>query len=112
MTPEEANTRLYEKMYAEQERFRERLLGLSPKEILDRAYEYVIREDILVSLEYNDLTGKQARALLQSRGPLGDVFRTWEKKETHHMEDIFNAVESRANAVIRSDYLKARSEVR
>ena len=50
MTNEELNTRLYEKMFAEQEQFRDWLLSQPPAEILNHAYEYTVREDILMSL--------------------------------------------------------------
>ena len=63
MTNEELNTRLYEKMFAEQEQFRDWLLSQPPAEILNHAYEYTMREDILMSLEYHDLEDSQARAL-------------------------------------------------
>ena len=59
MTNEELNTRLYEKMFAEQEQFRDWLLSQPPAEILNHAYEYTVREDILMSLEsvsYTHLT--------------------------------------------------------
>lgn len=62
------------------------------KEILHHAYEYVLREDILLSLEYNDLTDDEARALLKSEDILSDVFKDWEKKETEHMVDIWETV--------------------
>ena len=55
MTNEERNTALYQKMYAEQEKFRDWLKGQHPEEILNHAYEYTIREDIMLSLEYHDL---------------------------------------------------------
>ena len=38
-------------MFAEQERYRKHLLTLPPEEILDCAYAYTTREDILLSLE-------------------------------------------------------------
>lgn len=52
MTNEELNTALYGKMFAEQETYRAWLLSLPPEEILNHAYEYTVREDILMSLEY------------------------------------------------------------
>ena len=54
MTNEERNTALYQKMFAEQEKFRDWLKGQPPEEVLNHAYEYTIREDILMSLEYHD----------------------------------------------------------
>ena len=46
--------RRIKKMFAEQEQFRDWLLSQPPAEILNHAYEYTVREDILMSLEYND----------------------------------------------------------
>ena len=96
MTNEELNTALYEKMFAEQEKFKDWLLSQPPPEILNHTYEYTVREDILLSLEYHDLPSSQAKAMLKSPCPLADVFKDWEKKETGYMEDIWATVESRA----------------
>lgn len=85
MTNEELNTALYEKMFAEQQRYREWLLSQPPDEILNHCYEFTVREDIVLALEYHDLSDKQCKALLQSRSPLADVFKDFEKRETDHM---------------------------
>ena len=100
MTNEERNTALYQKMFAEQEKFRDWLKGQPPEEILNHAYEYTIREDILLSLEYHDLSDAQADALLKSPCPLADVFRDFEKRETDHMETIWDCLESRADTIL------------
>lgn len=78
MTNEELNTRLYEKMFEEQEKYRGWLLSQPPEEILNHTYEYTVREDILMTLEVNNLSDKQCRALLKSPCPLGDVFKDFE----------------------------------
>lgn len=100
MTNGERNTALYQKMFAEQEKFRDWLKGQSPEEILNHAYEYTIREDILLSLEYHDLSDAQADALMKSPSPLADVFRDFEKWETDHMETIWDCLESRADTIL------------
>ena len=112
MTTEELNTQLYEKMFAEQEKYRQWLLTQPSDEILKHAYEFTIREDILLSLEYNELPAKQAKALLKSPCPLNDIFRTWDRMETGHMQNIFDAIESRANTVLRQDFTKSQREAR
>ena len=99
MTNEQWNTTLYKQMFAEQEQFRDWLLTQPPQEILNHAYEYVMREDILLSLEYNDLTDAQAAALLTSPSPLADVYAEFDKLESSHMEEIWSSIESRANAL-------------
>lgn len=96
----EINTRLYEKMFEEQEKYRSWLLSQPPEEILNHTYEYTVREDILLSMEYNDLTDAQARALLGSPSPLGDIFSAFEKIETDHMDCIRDCIENRADDVI------------
>ena len=100
MTNEERNTALYQKMFAEQESFRDWLKGQPPEEILNHAYEYTIREDILLSLEYHDLSDAQTNALMKSPSPLADVFRDFEKLETHHMETVWDCLENRADAIL------------
>lgn len=52
MTNEGLNTALYKKVFAEQEKYREWLLSQPPNEILNHCYEYTVREDIVLALEY------------------------------------------------------------
>ena len=99
MTNEQWNTTLYKQMFAEQEQFRDWLLAQPPQEILNHAYEYVMREDILLSLEHNDLTDAQAEALLTSPSPLADVYAEFDKLENSHMEELWNCIESQADKV-------------
>lgn len=98
---QERNTLLYKKMFAEQEAYQHWLLMLPPEEILEKSYEYWIREDILLAMEYHGLTIDQANALLQSSKPLSDIVPIFEKMETNYMDTIFEAVESRAEALLR-----------
>ena len=97
MTNEELNTELYKKLFSEQERFKEWLLTQPSSEILNHAYEYVMREDIILAMEYHDLTDEQAKALLASPSPLADIFHDCEKIEGDHMDIIRHCVESRAD---------------
>ena len=85
MTNEELNTALYEKMFSEQKRYREWLLSQPPDEIINHCYEFTVREDIVLALEYHDLSDKQCKALLRSPCPLADVFKDFEKRETEHI---------------------------
>ena len=84
MPNEELNIQLYERLFAEQEKYRSWLLTLPPGEALNHASEYLMRKDILRALEYHDLTDGQAKALRKSLVPLADVFKDWEKRATGH----------------------------
>jgi hypothetical protein len=103
MNREELNTALYEKMEAEQNTFRDWLKSQSPEEILDHAYEYSVREDMVMEMETLELTEAQAKALLTSATPLADVYRAWGKTETNHMDDVRDVIENRANDVIQTE---------
>ena len=65
--------RLYEKMKAEQDKYRDWLLHQEPSEILDHTCEYTMREDIVMCMEELELEPEKARALLRSPCPLRDV---------------------------------------
>lgn len=110
MTNEELNSKLYEKMFAEQEQFRDWLLSQPPAEILNHAYEYTVREDILMSLEYHDLEDGQARALLKSGKPLKQVFERWKDKETPYMDNIWDTVQEQARAAEVKQKAKVQKE--
>ena len=69
------NTALYEKMAAEQDKFRDWLKSQPPEEILKHTYEYTVREDILMAMEELDLPQSRAAALLASPSPLADVYK-------------------------------------
>lgn len=97
MTSEQLNTALYEKLYAEQEKFKSLLRSSSPDVIMLHAYELVMREDILLSLEENDLTPKQCKALLKQKEPLSDLFLAWENGESNHMNEILSCIENKAD---------------
>ena len=109
MTNEQWNTTLYKQMFTEQEQFRDWLLAQPPQESLNHAYEYVMREDILLSLEYNDLTDAQAAALLASPAPLADVYKELDYVESSHMEEVWSCVVDRANIVLDAQLDRAKT---
>lgn len=70
MTPEELNTASYHKMEAEQDSYRDWLLTLPPDEILQHAYEYAVRQDILFAMEDLELQPEQWCGTWMQSGPL------------------------------------------
>lgn len=112
MTLEQLNTALYEKIYAEQQVFVESLKNSTPENVIQFAYELVIREDILLSLEENDLDAKQCKALLREKKPLDKLFLAWEKHEGDHMNEIRDCIENKANELIKLARIKADRDSR
>ena len=102
MNTNDLNTALYEKMVAEQDKFRDWLKSQPPEEILHHTYEYTVREDIVMAMEQLELTNAQVQALLESPSPLADVYRYFEKLETGYMDVIRDSIENRADDVCRA----------
>lgn len=96
-------TLLYEKMKAEQDKYRDWLLTQEPAEILNHTYEYTMREDIVMCMEELELTPKQAKALLKSPCPLDDVYKEFKDREVEHMDTIRDSIETRADQVIKRE---------
>ena len=101
MNTNDLNTALYEKMAAEQDKYRDWLKSQPPAEVLNHAYEYTVREDIVMAMEELELTAAQAQALLESPTPLADVYRYFEKLETGYMDVIRDSIENRADDVCK-----------
>lgn len=82
MTAQQLNDALYDKMEAEQQKYKDHLLSLPPEEILNHTYEYSMREDILCYLQSNSHSPTFAKALLRSPCPLEDVYKAWSKRDS------------------------------
>lgn len=109
MDAEQLNQALYDKMAAEQERFKHGLLGLTPEEALNHAYEYTIREDILMAMEFMELPAPQMAALLESPSPLEDIFKDFRDMETGHMDYVRESIENRAENLLEKQREATRS---
>ena len=105
-------TKLYQRVSAEQVRYRDWLLSQPPADILNHAAEYTVREDIVIEMSELELSEAQARALLRSKTPLADIYKEWNKTETHHMDAVREVIEARADAVIRAEKDKGQREER
>ena len=101
MTQEEMLTALYEKMAAEQDKYRDWLKSQPAAEVLNHAYEYTVREDIVMCMEELELTEAQAKALLASPAPLADIYKDFEKLETSYMDVIRDTIETGPTSYIR-----------
>lgn len=106
MAERDYNSELYEKMAAEQEKYRSWLLSQEPSEIFNHTYEYTMREDIVMAMEDMELSPKRAKALLKSPSPLADVYEEFRDRETEHMDTIRDSIESRADEVIKREHAR------
>lgn len=103
MINEDLNSELYDRMLDEQYEWRKLLLSLTPDQVLDHAYEYTSREDILMELEGAEISSEQCRTLLKSSCPLADIYTEFERMETDHMDNIRQSIENRAKHVVEME---------
>lgn len=98
MTAEELNFDLFTKMDREMNDFIAWLNLQSPEEVMRHAYEFVVKSDILSTLEDFSLTEKHARALLMSETPLEEIYRMhnrdWDSARKRIEETIQSYVEN------------------
>ncbi len=97
MNQTEVNDELYRKMKAELYEYRRSLLLETSEVILNNAYEFTVKEDILYYLNENDIGADQAEALLKSDTPLEDCFQEWMNSDSGYMSEIGYAIKNRAN---------------
>ena len=107
MNQEQLNNELYNRMLEEQRGFVQDLMTKTPREILDKAYEYTVRSDIVCLMESVDLSAKQCEALLKSDTPLADAFNAFRDRETDYMDTVRDTLECHANAILREEFKKA-----
>lgn len=108
---EKLTTELFEKMETEQDRFKAHLLTQAPADILLHAYEYTVREGILMALDSIELTEDQVSALLASYTPLADIYKDWCNQETGYMDNIRDTIEGRADELVQQEEELLKSPV-
>ena len=93
---------------AEHEMFclRDLLEGSVPAKVMNRAYEYVIKQDLLSVLRETPLTHQQLSVLTPQRRPLDFLYRLWLKTEYSHIDALRRAVRRETRRI----YLKRQAE--
>ena len=102
MKQEEMNTQLYEKLAAEQTKYRDWLMGQPPEEILNHAYEYAFREDILAAAELMDIPQAQAAALLAVPSPMEAIYGGWTEQKSPDLDPMLDCISGRAYAALQA----------
>lgn len=89
-------TKLYEKAKAEQDKFVYELLQKSSKEVMEAAYEKVLRDDILMIFENEDMDSEVVETLLKLEYPLAECYEHWLQSDCSHMDMLKDTVEDLA----------------
>ena len=94
---------LMQKLYEEQEAYKDQLCTLPAQEILDRAYEINLRDDIMSVMNSAYLTDQQMEKLLSSPTPLADITRAMDRREPGHTESIRERIRNSATVLLKQE---------
>jgi len=100
MTADELNFDLYTKMEREMIDFAAWLQSQSPDEVMRHSYEYVVKADILSTLEDLNLPEKQTRALLMCETPLEEIYRVHNRDWASAKQRIEETIQNYAGALV------------
>lgn len=103
MSTEALKKKLLDKAVNEQAGYIESLQKLPSEKILERAYEKVMRDDILVTLEHSPLTEKQLKALLKLKSPVSACFDEWQKKDDTYMDRLIDTVDKFSEKLVKAE---------
>ena len=104
-------TTILEKAKKEQFEFAEKLKTFTPVEILNNAYEYVIKEELLIFLEHGAFENEEELEVLsQMEYPLNTIYTEWLGQDISFMdafrESIHMTAKSYQDILIEDDSLE------
>jgi len=80
------------KMQDEYNSFIEELKRMTPEQIIDRAYEKVTKENMVMAVEDMELTPTEAKALYREKHPLDLMYREWLDTDVSEMQMLRDSI--------------------
>lgn len=104
------NQRLCDKVQQELSSFREEMLGKSPQEIFDAAYQIAIKNDIAECISNTNYSPQAVKALLKSPNLLQEIYDEWLETDYSHMEDLSQTVADFKDYMVKTENLLSGKE--
>ena len=102
------NELLYEKVQLEYDAFIKRLKEMTPKQVIDTAYEKVTKENILMIIQENDLTQSEAKAMCHEKYPLDRMYQEWLDTDVSEVQLLKESVDNTAKKIVKEIKSKQR----
>ena len=96
MDTREVNIILRKKARAELTILRKQLLAKSPQEVLDRAYEYATKSDMVTLINETEFSSEQAKALLRRPRLLDSLFKEYGNHSSNSMDVLVSFMMDKA----------------
>lgn len=107
---------LWEKASKEQSEYTAELQKLTPEQIIEKCYETVMREDILLTFEYEcnspQLSNEQVKALLKMKYPIDACYNAWQKSDVTYMDRIQETVDKFSEKEAKKESEKQKNKKR
>lgn len=97
MTHDELETKVYDKMSAEYDELIDGLKQMMSQDIIDNAYQIVMKQDILFSMENHFLNQTQLQMLLELENPLDDLYQNWLLGDCPYMDALEESTQDYLN---------------
>ena len=102
------NDLLYEKAQKEYDDLIAELKELPSEHVIERAYEKVIKENILCILEDSQRDQKEAKALYLEKYPLDRAYQDWLKSDVSETAMLRDSIDDTAKDVVKERREKQR----
>lgn len=102
------NELLYEKVQAEYDAFIEELKRMTPEQIIERAYEKVTKENMVMAIQDKELTYTEAKALCREKYPLDCMYREWLDTDVSGMQMLKDSIDDAAKKAVKEMKEKQR----
>ena len=81
-------TKLIAKMQEELDRLKSTIINGDKGTVLEKAYEYIFKREIIYAAHKSELTDRQTTALLSSASPLNDIYASYLKLDETALSDV------------------------
>ena len=95
------NKLLYEKVRVEYERFIEALKKMTPEQVIEKAYEKVIKEDMVTEIQQRNLEPDEAKALCSEDHPLDLMYQEWLDTDVSEMQMLKDSIDDTAKQAVK-----------
>jgi len=102
------NTLLYEKVQSEYDSFVDELKTKPVEEVIEKAYEKVIKEEMTCICEFANYEQKEAKALYLEKYPLDRMYQDWLKSDVSYMDMLRDSVDDSAKTALMERRENAR----
>ena len=95
------NELLYEKVQAEYDAFIEELKQMTPEQVIDKAYQKVIKENMVIAIQDMELTPSEAKALCREKYPLDRMYQEWLDTDVSGMQMLKDSIDDTAKQAVK-----------